>query len=363
MDYAGTDETCSICTEHFSDGSTVIRLRCRHCFHSTCYADDVAQRVSTVNVPLCPNFRGSGQIVSRFRYIAIPPPAQPPSSIGSFQHVSEHAAASSPARSDSGRPSSVDSIPTGERIHGFPVWVIATIANGDGRPDGGRHAEGDGRQDDALSANAGTVLSHCFHSGTSLPGRISCLVDPGARVSMAGYKLIRQLSKMANDQGHKPKQEKLHQPLAFQGVGAGQPTARWKVTVPSAVQTTDGTQLMEFGAPAVEGAEGEDLPLLYGLDGMEKKKAVLKMHPEGPTLTFPGPSGYTISWGPGATHIPLAKAPSGHLAFALDHYQQLPQGVHQRSSSAPPLILQAAAASSQAVAAPRATVARESPLP
>ena len=83
-------------------------------------------------------------------------------------------------------------------------------------------------------------------------------------------------------------------PLAFQGVGSGQPTARWKVTVPSAVQTTAGPQLM-VGAPAVEGADGEDLPLLYGLDGMERKNAVLEMRPDGRTLTFPGPSGCTVN--------------------------------------------------------------------
>ena len=88
---------------------------------------------------------------------------------------------------------------------------------------------------------------------------------------MAGHKLMRKLPKRASESGHTPSQERLAKPTAFQGVGAGQPTARWKVIVPSAVQTTTGPQLLEFGATAVEGAEGEDLPLIYGLDGMEKK--------------------------------------------------------------------------------------------
>ena len=98
---------------------------------------------------------------------------------------------------------------------------------------------------------------------------------------------------------------------------------------------------MEFGAPAVEGTDGEELPLLYGLDGMEKKNAVLEMRPDGPTLTFPGPSGYTINWGPGAVHIPLSKTPSGHLAFALDHYQELSQRGQQGGIREPPMVLQA----------------------
>ena len=44
---------------------------------------------------------------------------------------------------------------------------------------------------------------------------------------------------------------------------------------------------MESGAPAVEGADSEDLPFLYGLDGTEKKSAVLEMRPGGRMLTFP----------------------------------------------------------------------------
>ena len=88
---------------------------------------------------------------------------------------------------------------------------------------------------------------------------------------------------------------------------------------------------MEFGAPAVEGADVEDLPLLYGLDGMERNNAVLEMRPDGPTLTFPGPLGYTVNWGPGATHIPLSKTPWGHLALSLDHSQELSQQRHWHS--------------------------------
>ena len=104
---------------------------------------------------------------------------------------------------------------------------------------------------------------------------------------------MRQLAKKAKKQGHEPSQEHMATPISFQGVGAGQPTARWKVTVHCAVQTTDGPQLMDFGVFAVEGADGEDLPLLYGLDGVAMKNVVLEMRPDGPMFTFPGPSGGT----------------------------------------------------------------------
>ena len=43
----------------------------------------------------------------------------------------------------------------------------------------------------------------------------------------------------------------------------------------------------------------------------------------GAFLTFPGPGGYKIVWEPGALHLPLSKAPSGHLCLELDHYDRL----------------------------------------
>ena len=107
---------------------------------------------------------------------------------------------------------------------------------------------------------------------------------------------MRQLAKKTSEGGYEPSQEQPAKPTELQGVGTGQPTPRWKVTVPSAVQTTEEPQLMDFGAPVVEEAEGEDLPLLYGLDGMEKRNVVLEMRLEGPTLKFLGPTGYTINW-------------------------------------------------------------------
>ena len=40
-------------------------------------------------------------------------------------------------------------------------------------------------------------------------------------------------------------------------------------------------------------------------------------------LTFPGPGGYRIVWEPGALHLPLSKAPSGHLCIEVDHFESL----------------------------------------
>ena len=71
------------------------------------------------------------------------------------------------------RESSTDSFHTA-----YPSWLVpaatSQISTSSVQP-----ADGDGRRSmEELEA------IQCFHAGTSLPGRISCLVDPGARISM-----------------------------------------------------------------------------------------------------------------------------------------------------------------------------------
>ena len=82
---------------------------------------------------------------------------------------------------------------------------------------------------------------------------------------------------------------------------------------------------MTLEAPVVEGG-GEDLPIIAGLRSMKDKSAVLQMGNDGvQRLSFPGPSGYTINWGPGAIHVPLQDAMSGHLMMKLAAYDRLAQ--------------------------------------
>ena len=102
-------------------------------------------------------------------------------------------------------------------------------------------------------------------------------------------------------------------------LGRGAPRADYRAQIKCAVPCSDTTRLMEFDTPAVKHG-GEDLPILYGLDNMQRHKAILEMDPTKQQLTFPGPGGYTITWSPGTVHIPLHETPSGHLAFAMDDY-------------------------------------------
>ena len=80
----------------------------------------------------------------------------------------------------------------------------------------------------------------------------------------------------------------------------------------------------EYEAPILEGAQGQHCPALLGLKSLQAKKGVLQLDKEKRILTFPGPGGYEINWAPGATHIQLESAPSGHYVIPVDAYDRIP---------------------------------------
>ena len=77
-----------------------------------------------------------------------------------------------------------------------------------------------------------------------------------------------------------------------------------------------------FETPVV-GGPGADLPALLGLKSMTSRNAVLQMQQGRECLTFPGVGGYEIQWSPGTIHIPLDRAPSGHLVFRTDAFDRV----------------------------------------
>ena len=83
--------------------------------------------------------------------------------------------------------------------------------------------------------------------------------------------------------------------------------------LPSAVPQPDGTARLFNYTPAAVGGTGSDIPLIMGLDTVEANRGVIETKADGRMLTFPGPGGYEVNWAPGAIHIPLTPAPSGHL--------------------------------------------------
>ena len=89
-----------------------------------------------------------------------------------------------------------------------------------------------------------------------------------------------------------------------------------------------------FEAPIV-GGTGADLPALLGLKLLTRHNAVLEMMPGREQLTFPGQGGYQIEWSPGTVHIPLTRAPSGHLVFECDNYECLKPAPAKSSAGLP----------------------------
>ena len=59
---------------------------------------------------------------------------------------------------------------------------------------------------------------------------------------------------------------------------------------------------------------------------IERNNGVIKTIQGQAFLTFPEPGGCKIIWEPGALHMLLTKAASGHLCLEVDHYDKIPSG-------------------------------------
>ena len=70
--FDGDNRTCTICQEEFEDGERVVRLRCRHIFHSSCWMSAMVSHgapLESDSDPDCPNCRGQGTIIALWNYI------------------------------------------------------------------------------------------------------------------------------------------------------------------------------------------------------------------------------------------------------------------------------------------------------
>ena len=65
--FDGDNRTCTICQEELEHGQRVVRLRCRHVFHSDCWMSGML--AVNEDQPDCPNCRGQGSIIAMWDYI------------------------------------------------------------------------------------------------------------------------------------------------------------------------------------------------------------------------------------------------------------------------------------------------------
>jgi len=295
IEFDGDDRICSICVEEYQTGDAVLRLVCRHIFHIECWSNML---VSTdEDRILCPNCRGPGRSIARWRFIASPiiayrppPPDAPPLVVPISTPTASVAPAQSRAPSQDSYQSTVSHHPTV-----LPAWAAPTQ-----QPTG------------------------FYHASTELPdGRPAIIVDPGAWVSLIGKNPARKIAQWAIKNGQQPQQVRMETPLTIQGVGNGTQTCEWRASLPIAtLDDNDEGSVNLFEAPVVEGT-GEDIPGLLGHQSCRKKNGVLQMAPHKECLSFPGPGGYKIEWSPGTRHFPLTPAPSGHLTIPCCEYQKV----------------------------------------
>ena len=195
----------------------MVRLVCRHQFHASCWTD--AEQAGRRD---CPNCRGSGRVIARYRYIARRPASN--QSAGSRTTTTELA---------------------------MPWWTAR------------------GQQPEPY-----------FHAATQLAdGRMSLLVDVGAWTNLVGSNWAREMARRAMAAGKVPKQTRMSRPLSVQGVGDGAPTASWQSELPIAITHAEGNvQEHRYTAPTLEGA-GADLPALLGLQTISGHRGVLETEP------------------------------------------------------------------------------------
>ena len=164
-----------------------------------------------------------------------------------------------------------------------------------------------------------------YHASTQLDGHSSILVDPGAYTNLAGAEWAVKQAQLARSAGRQSYKTRMPQAMSIKGVGNGTQSCTDVSSIPISIPRTidpsrpEETSTMEFTfqAPTVEGG-GSALPALLGLKSLTSKNAILEMSEGCEYLTFPGPGLYKIDWAPGAIHIPLQRAPSGHLCFRAD---------------------------------------------
>ena len=292
-EFTGTNDTCCLCISDFEHHDRVLRLVCGHIFHVECWHGGTHGQLAT-----CPHCRGAARILRHFLYIRYDPEEEH----GNVESTSETVPAGTPQHG-------IDTPPTPDDFQ-----TPQTTPGGSPAP---------GNRQMMLPWWIKDLHTSAYSVVTLPDGRLSIIVDPGAYTNLCGKVWARAQSRKAQNEGHRPKQEKMKQPLGVSGVGDGAQRCEWQAQVPIAIpgEYSDGQQTVvhTFESPIVEGS-GENLPALLGLKSMASKNAILEMTPGKECLIFPGAGGYEIKLAPGYTRIPLLKAPSGHLVIPTDHF-------------------------------------------
>ena len=126
-------------------------------------------------------------------------------------------------------------------------------------------------------------------------------------------------------------------PLNVAGVGKGTKMCQWEFDVPMALQLIDGfAKVFHLVVPCVENDTRDmqdvaaDLPIIIGTKSLNGNKALIEYNYDGKgngSLTIPGPGGYTVKYEPGATHMKIEMAQSGHPMVACGEFDKVKAAV------------------------------------
>ena len=311
-EYDGASNICALCRECYEPGESVLRLACKHVYHVSCWSD-LLMYGDHIQCPVC---RGGGHIIARFRVPYEELPNEP---------VPDLSRPVTPSRTRSTPEAEVFNIftPPPARRHASPGQASAgtPFLSPIEQPAADLFPWWPGEDDDNRREQQSASAAPVYHS-ISIPNRAGIIIDPGAYTNLIGENTARMFAQLAVNHGYEPKQWKI-KPMYIQGVGNGQQSCEWMISIPIACQLSINSLaccVNYFQAPVV-GGTGARLPALLGLKSLSALSTTLCMVEGKEALQVPvDPLSSDLSH---CRTCPLAKAPSGHLIMTIDHWDEL----------------------------------------
>ena len=303
--YDGSETTCSICQREFESNDQLIRLQCMHAFHQQCIDEWVAR----ANVePMCPNCRGPMTVIDTWTQEEVEEPNIGVD--GTSHHVDAAGEPEGPSTPPPGRhPATPEHSPTSTTFHTpqersdvgdissvFPWWPVP-------------EASSKSKQE-----------STSYHASThrTTRGQLGILVDPGSYGNLAGERWLSDVIREAKQAGYTSSVKEMTSQLEVGGVGVGTQRCHQEVTVPLALEATDGaTVRASFTAPTIPNSS---CPALLGLKSLVDHNAVLDL---GNRKLILMPKGAQLEPPIGSEVYSLEQASSGHLLLPIAEYHKL----------------------------------------
>lgn len=338
----GEEFTCSICLDDYQERERVVRLRCRHVFHSSCW-----EGMRSMADPTCPNCRGSAEIIAVWNFIGPrPDPSQGQPNLfiaGSIDGTVDINTMVTPrsmvtdyefTTPEGGRPTSHHTTPgRSDTEQSYPIFPSTAQ---DAQDWWGSSMSFDSTSNSstiptvpkAVTA-AGTGVQTYISNTELADGRQALLVDPGSWNNLAGAPWCRRTAVLAGRNGLKATQTRRERPLQVSGVGKDAQTCTHDCGLPIALKTVDDRGIAAlFKTPTID---DHALPALLGLKTLIEQRAIMdftKMQ-----ISFSGPGETRIEFSPGTDTFQMYQAPSGHLMLPCCEYQSTRNNASSSSSS------------------------------